>query len=260
MAKHYKELAERRQAGEPVRMRLFVEPPLGNVRERATELVRETTIRHRPDRHIGGSLFQGTAYKKVAFGENRTRMVVRAKLSELADARASLEKVRKRISDIASSETRKIVSKAFEERVKESQQRGVTETQAVKEALSKPIPDYRYVPRNDKTAPSSFQITHVRVFQRSGRGFLDGENSIQVNVAGRSHRRNDKSAEPRNHWKHYVSDGYAYVSLIFDDGVVSTEKSKSVSVYEATRPVNIRRRRSDETRIFRGDTVSSPEM
>lgn len=258
MAKHYKELAERRQAGEPVRMKLFVEPPLRKVREHALRLVREAVIWYKPDRYIAGALFQGMAYKKVAFGEDRSRMTVRAKLIELTDSRASLDKTRKRISDIASPDTRDIVSKVFEARVRDALQRGLQESEAVKEALSTPIPDHRYLPRSGKKIPNRFEITHVRVYQRSGRGFLDGENSILVDVAGRAHQRRNHSKELRPHWKHYISAGYACVSLIFDKGVLSTEKSKSVSMFEATRPTRAKAIRGDEVRIFRGDTLLDP--
>ena len=143
-------------------------------------------------------------------------------------------------------------------RGEDAEQRGLAESQAVKEALSIPIPDDRYTPRNGKKMPHSFQITHVRIFQRSGRGFLDGESGIQIDVSGRAHQHKDISKDARNHWKYYISDGYAYVSLIFDDGILSTEKSKSMSVYEATRPLNEEVKRNNEIRIFRGDTLLDP--
>lgn len=258
MAKNYKSLAERQQAGEAVRLRLFVEPPLNNVREQALTLVQNADIRHKPDRHVGGPLFKGTAYKKITVSENSTRMTLRVKLMELTDTKASLNEARKGILDIVSPETRRIVSETFEKRIKDAEHRGLTEPQAVKEALSMPIPDDRYTPRNGKKMPHSFQITHVRIFQRSGRGFLDGESGIQIDVSGRSHQRKDPTKDPRNHWKHYISDGYAYVSLIFNDGALSTEESRSVTLYEATRPINKSLKKGQEIRIFRGDTLTDP--
>jgi CRISPR-associated endonuclease Csn1 len=118
MAKHYKELAEKREAGENVRMKLFVEPPLGNVREQALELVRNAEIRHKPDRHGDGAFFQEFAYGTTSFDDD-TRLYLsrRKKVSGLANKKDSVDKVRKQIESIVSHEVRRLVSAAFEARL-----------------------------------------------------------------------------------------------------------------------------------------------
>src|SRR5690606_675888 len=102
MAKHYKELAERRAEGERVRLKLEIAPPIMDLREKALALVQAAAIKHKPDRQMSGAFFQQHAYKKVAFENGTSRLVTRVRLSELTDAGGSLEKARKGISDIVS--------------------------------------------------------------------------------------------------------------------------------------------------------------
>lgn len=223
MAKHYKELAERRQAGEPVRMKLFVEPPLVNVRERALELVRDAEIRHKPDRQSDGMFFQQTAYRKVWTEDNKSRLAIRVVLSQLTDAKGSLDKARKGISDIASDHTRRVVSEEFERRI--------TSGKSVKEALATPIMDPQF----------RTQIKRVAVYQRVGRGFIDGSSAFRI-----EHGSRNPTLE-----KHYVSDGYAYISLIHAEGKLLS--AESVSVFAANR--RNKQPRAGERRFFRGDTL-----
>ncbi|MGD9788358.1 MAG: type II CRISPR RNA-guided endonuclease Cas9 [Sulfuricellaceae bacterium] len=210
MARQYKALAERRQAGEPVRLRAIPEPPMAGLRDKALELVRHATVRHKPDRHPAGAFFQQTAYRKVYTEEGKIRLAVRAELSALTDANGSLDKARKGIADIVSPETRAIVSAAFEQRIAAGQ--------GVKEALSTPIPDPRYGRERPRF------IKKVRVYQRIGRGFIDGENAIAV-----THRQRDGTVLS----KHYLSDGYAYVALKTDNGKLA--EANSVSLWAAVR-------------------------
>ena len=114
MARHYKELAERRQAGEAVRMTLAVEPPLRDLRARALHIACGTEIRHKPDRHVSGAFFQQTAYRKTWTDDGKSRLAIRISLSKLTDNAGSLDKARKGISDIVSDHTRRVVSEAFE--------------------------------------------------------------------------------------------------------------------------------------------------
>ena len=210
MARQYKALAERRQAGEPVRLRAIPEPPMAGLRDQALELVRCATVRHKPDRHPAGAFFQGFAYRKVYTEEGKARLARRVGLLDLTDANGSLDKARKGISDIVSPETRALVSAAFEQRIAAGQ--------GVKEALAAPIPDPRYGRERPRF------IKKVRVYQRIGRGFVDGENAIAV-----AHRQRN-GAELS---KHYLSDGYAYVALKAENGKLA--EADSVSLWAAVR-------------------------
>lgn len=215
MARHYKELNERRQAGEPVRMTFSVEPPLENVREKALALVREAAILHKPDRFAGGMFFQKTAYKKAHADNGDSRLIIRVKLEELTDNKGSLEKARKGISDIVSDHTRRIVSDEFERRIQNGE--------SVKQALSHPIINPQF----------QTPVKKVAVFQRLGRGFADGSSAFPV----------------KNSW--YLSDGYAYVSILEKDGrIVAAE---SVPIISA-----VKRKMSNadgEKRFFRSDML-----
>ncbi len=223
MATHYKALAERRQAGEPVRMKLFVEPPLRNVRDQALELIRNAEIRHKTDRQIAGNFFQQTAYRKTWTDEGRSRAVIRIPLIQLTDAKGSLEKARKGISDIVSDHTRKVVAAAFE--------KSISDGKAVKDALSTTIYDPQF----------RTNIKRIAVYQRIGRGFMDGSNTFPIEHGS-------------GFVKHYISDGYAYVSIIEGEGRVVT--ADSVPMYRAHR--TSRNLKHGERRFFRGDTLISP--
>lgn len=218
MARHYKELAERRQAGDAVRMTLDVRPPLSDVRERAMKLVCEAKIHHKPDRYGSGAFFQKTAYSKLFDASGNARLSIKIKLADLTDSSGSLDRARKGILDIVSDHTRRIVSEEFERRIQNGD--------AVKEALSRPIIDPQF----------GTAIKRVGVFQRIGRGFVDGESALPV----------------KNCW--YLSDGYAHVSITARNGrVVSAE---SVPVIAAARS---QAAAEGERRIFRGDMLFNPE-
>lgn len=219
MAKHYKKLAERRQAGEAVRMTFSVEPPLREVRSQALALVREAEIRHKPDRFSSGMFFQKTAYKKTYSDDGDSRLSVRTKLDELADNKGSIEKTRKNISDIVSDHTRRIVSDEFERRILAGR--------SVKQALSIPIIDPQF----------NTPIKKVAVFQRIGRGFVDGSSAFPV----------------KNSW--YLSDGYAYVSVLTRNGrIVAAESIPLISAASQAAP-----RTEGEKRFFRGDMLRDIE-
>ncbi|MFA7282382.1 MAG: type II CRISPR RNA-guided endonuclease Cas9 [Sterolibacterium sp.] len=215
MAKHYKELAERRREGEAVRMTFSVEPPLRDVRSQALVLVREAAIRHKPDQFSSGMFFQKTAYRKAYSDDGDSRLSVRIKLEELTDNKGSIDKARKGISDIVSSHTRRVVSNEFERRIQAGE--------SVKQALSLAIIDPQF----------NTPIKKVAVFQRVGRGFVDGSSAFPV----------------KNSW--YLSDGYAYVSITEEDGrIVAAESVPLISA--AAQHAS---RTAGERRFFRGDTL-----
>lgn len=229
MATHYKELAAKRMAGEPVKMRLSVAPPLEGLRDKALQLAMSANIRHKPDRNPAGKFFQDTAYRKEWTDDGKIRLTVRVKLVELTDQAGSLEKARKGISDIVSADTRRIVSEEFEKRVAS----GI----GVKEALSLPIADPRFSTSKRKAA-----ITKVAIYQRVGRGFVNGEDALAI-------------ALKSNSYKHYLSDGYAYALLMIENGRILS--ASSVSLFAASRR-NVEPR-DNERRFYRDDMVRDPE-
>lgn len=223
MAEHYKQLAERRQDGEPVKMKLFVEPPIQNIRERALALVETVEIRHKPDRQLSGSFFQKTAYRKEFTDDGKSRLAIRVPMIQLTDEKGDLTKARKSIADIVSERTRHIVSEAFESRIASGK--------SVKGALEEPISDPQY----------RCLIKRVAVFQRLGRGYVDGSSACQIQHGSRG----------RGLLKHYLSDGYAFVSLHVENGRITTAESVSVfSAYQRSY-----KSRNGEQRYYRGDTL-----
>ncbi|MFZ4701383.1 MAG: type II CRISPR RNA-guided endonuclease Cas9, partial [Candidatus Methylumidiphilus sp.] len=62
MANEYKQKAERKKHGEQVKLRLSVEPPFHDLRNKALDLVRHCNLTHKHDRFPDGPLFKETAY------------------------------------------------------------------------------------------------------------------------------------------------------------------------------------------------------
>lgn len=227
MAKGYKQRMEQRAAGvRGIKPWQTPEPPIRNIREIALRLVRETKVRHKTDRYSAGNFFQKTAYAKAFMDDGKSRLVRSIDLIELTDTNYSLDKARKGISDIVSTETQKIVSEEFERRIADGDD--------VKAALSIPITDWRY----------GTSIRQVRIYQRLGRGFASGEDVIKVELVGRSHQQNVPNS------KHYLSEGYAYVALIANESGAVID---AVSVRSADAPIFDLSKVS--RRIFRSDTV-----
>lgn len=225
MARHWK--TEREAGRKP---NLSVSPPMRNLREQALELVRNCNLTHKPDHYPAGKFFQETAYSRVGLDNGKTRLIVRTALTSLADNKTSIDKARKAIGDIVSEEVKKIVTEEFEKRTA----RGMSP----QEALSSPITYPRY--RNRKNGHDA-PIKKVRVYQRMGRGYADGEDAVPVVHI----QRHGKELH-----KHYLSDGYAYVLLKVENGKLISAESV---------PLHVAPRRSaqsemGETRYYTNDT------
>lgn len=219
MARHYKQLAERRQAGEPVRMKLFVEPPLGDVRKLALELVRNAEIRHKSDRYGGGAFFQEFAYGTTSIDDD-TRLYLsrRKRVSGLAAKRDSADKVRKQIESIVSHEVRKIVSAAFEARLRD----GKTPFEALQEPIEYPI--YRNHIRSVRCATGLAETSsHIAHESRTG-----------------------------SHMKILVDDGYACLAVGSLDG--KNPQTRLITP-RAIAQQNIKKKIDSEFLFFKGDTV-----
>lgn len=225
MARHWK--AEREAGRKP---NLSVSPPMRNLREQALELVRNCNLTHKPDHYPAGKFFQETAYSRVSFDNGKTRLVIRTALAALADNKTSVDKACKAIGDIVSEDVKKIVTEEFEKRVA----RGMSP----QEALSSPIPYPRY--RNRKNGHDA-PIKKVRVYQRMGRGYADGEDAVPVVHI----QRRGKELH-----KHYLSDGYAYVSLKTENGKLTS--AESVPLHVA--PRRSKQPETGETRYYTNDT------
>ncbi len=237
MARNYKARAEQQRAGERVRLTLAIEPPMLELRKQALEMVRHCNLTHKPDRFPAGAFFQGTAYRRVEMEDGRHRLAVRVSLRELTDNNGSLDKARKGIGDIVSDETRQIVSDEFERRLKQGK--------SVKEALAEPVRDTRYDRRDGKQESQSY-ISSVRVYQRIGRGFVDGENAVRLE---------HKQREGITLHKYCLSDGYAYLSLKIENGKLTA--AESIPLYVAPRRTSVPE--YGEVRFYPNETLKHKE-
>ena len=128
MARHYKEVTE---AGE-TRMRWYKEPPLSQVRRLALSLVRECNLTHKPDRYLGGNLFQESAYGRSNDG---LRLLKRKSVATLGGApKTTLAAILKDIEQIEHTSTREVIRQAVELRLAE----GKTPIEAIQTPIRHP--------------------------------------------------------------------------------------------------------------------------
>ncbi|HEX5057606.1 MAG TPA: type II CRISPR RNA-guided endonuclease Cas9 [Gammaproteobacteria bacterium] len=118
MANNYKLERERERRGERNHLRLYHEPPIPNIRDLALNLIRNAEIRHKPDRHPDGALFDQTAYgiSRKPSENGKHKLAIRKPLAALIDNKGSIEKTRKVLEKIESEITRNEVLKIFDER------------------------------------------------------------------------------------------------------------------------------------------------
>jgi len=228
MAKNYKTLSERAQIDKHVKLKLSVNPPIKNVRAQALEMVRNYHIVHKPDRHVGGSLFKGTAYG-VTWVENdkdpnadpKQQLTLRQNLVTLADDKSKPDAVRKKLEKIASLDTRRIVLNAFDKHIAAGK--------TAKEALNNiQHPQYRTV------------IRQVKMLRDS------------ASTAWKIEFNSRHSTPDKPHYKYLQYDGYAYLELTETPG----EKPEPRLV---TQPEALQKKGQpippNNRRFFKGDTV-----
>jgi len=228
MARNYKALSERAQTGERVKLKLSVNPPLRNIRAQALDMIRNHYIVHKPDRHVGGSLFKATAYGST-WVENdndpnadpKQQLTLRENLETLADDKSRTDAVRKKLLKIVSPETRRLVIDAFDKRIAAGK--------TAKEALTNiPHPQYGNV------------IRQVKVLRDSASTAWKIEFSSRL------------STPDKPHYKYLQYDGYAYLEL------TQTPSEKAV-VRLVTQPEALQQKGQpvppNTTRFFKGDTV-----
>ncbi|MFZ5842683.1 MAG: type II CRISPR RNA-guided endonuclease Cas9 [Pseudomonadota bacterium] len=215
MAREFKKREEQRKQGFPIKEVFGVEPPMRNVREQALALIRQARISHKPDQHPSGKLFDARAYG-TQVNDDSIRLISRYSLADLADANGDLSKTRKKLSKIASNDTRRIIEKEFEARLASGED--------VKKALSRPISDHRY----------GTEIWRVRLL---------GESAESVKTVIHASRSGQLS-------KKLVPDGYACLRYHVADGKL-TESPKLITAAD----YYTEQRSIAATYLFKGDIV-----
>ena len=156
MATHYKQVTDSGAA----RLRLYAEPELKDIRNRALESVRTCRLSHRPDRWLAGNMFKENP-STIREENGELFYAQRKKLIDLAkdeNGHASpIDKVRKKINDILPESTRMIISKSFEGSI----EAGANPEQALKAVRH---PEWntnirRVLIKGDK-APDALQVKH----------------------------------------------------------------------------------------------------
>jgi CRISPR-associated endonuclease Csn1 len=186
MAAHYKALAERREHGEAIRLKLSVEPPLPGIRDKALAVVNEPHIAHKPDRLGGGAFFQKFAYGSTKSDNKVSEQLCRRKqLARLVAPKDKAEKARKALQEIESSEVRKLVLAAFDERIAS----GKTAFEALQGPIDYPTYNTKIKSANFLcgSAESAAIIAHPKIDGRHQKRLIDdGWSCLQVTMAGMS--------------------------------------------------------------------------
>jgi CRISPR-associated endonuclease Csn1 len=197
---------------------------LPKLRDQALSLIKACNLTHKPDRFLTGEMFEGKAYRKVPDpeDESKTRLVVRAKLTELAGKNPEI--TLKKLKRIVSITTREIVTQAFNNRIS----KGV----GSKEALKEPIYQSRY--------GRPVRINRVRIYLVSGTGFRNGDTASAIPISKKGLSSDEIAG---GSFKYLLSAANAFHQL------TSTE-SRTVSLREA---LAMPPKAEDERRFFKGD-------
>lgn len=119
MAENYKREREKERHGERGKLTLYEAPPIPSLRDLAVELVTKAKIRHKPDRHPDGPLFDQSAYglSRKPDDKGEHLLAISKPLKALIDNKGSIEKTRRVLETIESEATREVVLKAFDDRI-----------------------------------------------------------------------------------------------------------------------------------------------
>jgi len=230
MARHYKQRSEQTPEGEQVKMRLYVEPPMPDLRQRVKDLVRACPVRHKPDRYPDGQIFEDTAYRLVEIekdGEQATVLASRKRLKDVVDGNTTAATLRAFVKGIVYPETRRVIEEAVEERLAA----GVKPAKIFDDPILHPV--YRNPIR--------------RVFWASDK--QGGYESVLVRKDVDEHM----LARSPNAWrKHLKHAGNACLEIDRANRTV-----RLVSVLEAMRE-KARRAPDGVLRIYKGDTILHP--
>lgn len=224
MATNYKLAREKERRGERARLSLHAEPPLPALRDLALQIVRNAEIRHKPDRHPDGALFEQFAYGKSRKPDPETgeHQLARSKsLKALIDVKFNAEKTRGTLQRIESEATRDIVLKEFDRRIAA----GVP----VKQVFDEPVAHPQFG-------------TPIRRVRLLGNSISTAAEILHSNRQGQQLR------------KYYPHDGNAYLEVRIENDKLA-DKARLVNVQQAilekgSRPPHGVRR------FWKGDTVA----
>lgn len=228
MARDYKQASENTPQGGKVKLRLRVDAPLPDLRERVKALVEACPVRHKPDRYPDGQLFEDTAYRLVEVegknGEREWRLASRKRLKDVADGNATQAKLRAFVKGIVYPETRRVVEEAVETRLAE----GVKPVNVFDEPILHPLTGKPI----------------KRVFWAS-----DKQGDFETIIMSKGVDEQALKCSPNAFRKHLKHAGFAWLEVNSETG-----ERKLVPVVEGMRrkheptPPNI-------IRFFKGDTI-----
>ncbi len=119
MAENYKHEREKERHGERAKLSLYEAPPIPHLRDVAMQTIANAQIRHKPDRHPDGPMFEQTAYglSRRPGDKGEYKLAVSKPLIALIDNKGNVEKTRRALEDIESDATRNAVLQAFDRRI-----------------------------------------------------------------------------------------------------------------------------------------------
>ena len=227
MAKDYKQASDQASDPEKIKLSLRPDPPIPTIREELRDLAKnEEVISHRPDRYVGGALFDATAYAVITRPDGKRMYAKRETLTKLAGPNDSKEKVRGRINRILCDSTREAVSAAFEGGI----QSGKKPSDCLKQDIEHPH-------QNTK-------IRRVLVDTNKS-----ADNAVKVVHQGRINRKG-KPEKTQLH-KYLMPNGYAYLEVWKDDK--GELHKKTIPTYEALK--NKGKPKNGVRRFYKKDTV-----
>lgn len=223
MASNYKLEREKEKRGERARFSLYEQPPIPLIRDLALQIVRDAEIRHKPDHHPDGALFEQTAYgrSRKPNKDGKHLLAVSKSLKSLIDPKFSAEKTRNTLERIESTATQEVILKEFDRRVAA----GI----AIKKIFDEPILHPQY----------GTQIRRVRLLGNS------------VETAATITHINRKGQQLH---KLYAHDGNAYLEIRIEDGKLA-DKPRLVNIQQAMQEKGSRPSHGVR-RFWKGDTVS----
>jgi CRISPR-associated endonuclease Csn1 len=223
MARHYKVEREKERRGERAKLRLYEAPSIPEIRDLALDIVRTVNIRHKPDRHPDGPLFEQTAYgvsRKPDAKSGQHLLIVSKPLASLIDKGGNAEKTRRALEGIESDFTRDAVLRAFDLRIGS----GAT----IRQVFDEPVLHPQF----------NTPIQRVRVTA----------NSVDTAACITHHNRSGKLLQ-----KHYAHDGNAFLEILVEEGKL-VGKPRLVNIQEALREKGSRPPHGVR-RFWKGDTI-----
>ena len=231
MAKDYKQASDQASDPEKIKLSLRPDPPIPTIREELRDLAKnEEVISHRPDRYVGGELFDATAYAVITRPDGKRIYAKREVLTDLAGPKDSKEKVLGRIKRILCDSTRKAVSTAFEGGIES----GKKPSDCLKQDIEHP----------------HHQNTKIRRVLVECKGNVD--NAVKVIHQGRINRKG-KPEKTQLH-KYLMPKGHAYLEVWKNDK--GELQKKLVSTHEALEALkNKDKLKNGVQRFYKKDTV-----